>query len=130
MVHVQERGVLGASRHAAEIILDRSSNLVYLVYLMAKTAERAVMVTTEFRGIFFGYMSEPPVDGSVTIKRARNCIYWAADVKGFLGLAANGPSMSCKIGPAVPSLTLTKVTSISEVTKEAVEKWENHVWQK
>jgi len=95
---------------------------------MKKTTEQAVMVTTEFRGVFFGYMSEPPVDGSVTIKRARNCVYWSQDVKGFMGLAATGPTRDCKIGPAVPSLTLNKITAVIEVAKEAVEKWEGAPW--
>ena len=91
--------------------------------------EQPVMVTTEFRGVFFGYMTEPPVDGSITIKRARNCVYWSQDVKGFMGLAATGPSKDCKIGPAVPSVMLNKVTAIIEVTKEAAEKWEGGPWR-
>lgn len=95
---------------------------------MAKDKEQAVLVTTEFRGVFFGYMSEPPVDGSITIKRARNCVYWSADVRGFMGLAANGPSKTCKVGPAVPSLALVKVTAVAEVSKEAAEKWESGPW--
>ena len=86
------------------------------------------MVTTEFRGVFFGYMSEPPVNGSVTIERARNCVYWSADVKGFMGLAAGGPTNNCKVGPAVPSLTLNKVTAIVEVSPSAQAKWEEGPW--
>jgi len=95
---------------------------------MTKKAEQAVMVTTEFRGVFFGYMSEPPVNGSVTIKRARNCVYWSQDVKGFMGLAATGPAKDCKIGPAVPSLTLNKVTAVVEVTNMAAKNWESAPW--
>ncbi len=94
-----------------------------------KAKERAVLVTTEFRGVFFGYMTEPPVDGSITIKRAQNCVYWSADVKGFMGLAATGPSKSCKIGPAVPSITLNKVTAVVEVTSEAAERWMKSPWR-
>lgn len=90
--------------------------------------EQAVMVTTEFRGVFFGYMQEPPVDGSVTIKRARNCVYWSSEVRGFMGLAASGPNKNCKVGPAVPSLTLNKITAVVEVSKEAAENWEKGLW--
>jgi hypothetical protein len=96
---------------------------------MKKLEEQAVMVTTEFRGVFFGYMSKMPKNGSITLKRARNCLYWSADVKGFMGLAANGPTKSCKIGPAVPSITLEKVTAVVEVSPEAAEKWEIGIWQ-
>ncbi len=95
---------------------------------MTKVKEQVVMVTTEFRGVFFGYMSEPPTNGSITIKRARNCISWSNDVRGFLGLASTGPTKNCKIGPAVPSLTLNKVTAVVEVTSMAAEKWEGAPW--
>jgi len=94
-----------------------------------KAKERAVVVTTEFRGVFFGYMDEPPADGSITIKRARNCVYWSQDVRGFMGLAATGPSKDCKIGPAVPSITLNKITAVIEVTPEAAEKWGGGPWR-
>ena len=90
--------------------------------------EQAVLVTTIHKGVFFGYASVGVQNKSITISNARNCVYWSADVKGFLGLAANGPSASCKIGPKVPKLTLTDVTSVSEVTPEATEKWEKSPW--
>lgn len=96
---------------------------------MVKKAEQAVVITTEYRGVFFGYMNQPPENGSITIARARNCVYWSADVKGFMGLAANGPSKNCKIGPAVPRMTLHKVTAVVEVSPSAAEKWESAPWQ-
>jgi hypothetical protein len=89
---------------------------------------RPVMVTTEFRGVFFGYMENEPTNGSITIKQAQNCVYWSQDVKGFMGLAASGPTKNCKVGPAVPSLTLNKVTAVVEVTPEAAEKWKAMPW--
>lgn len=88
--------------------------------------KQAVLVTTEFRGVFFGYL-EAKHDKSpekVTLTKARNCIYWASSVGGFLGLAAKGPDSNCKIGTQVEELTLYSITSISPVTKEASEKWE------
>lgn len=96
--------------------------------MKSKSKELPVIVTTEFRGVFFGYMDDPPANESITIKRARNCVYWSADVKGFMGLAATGPSKSCKVGPAVPSLTLHKVTAVVEVHPDAVTKWESAPW--
>ena len=93
-----------------------------------KIKSKPVLVTTEFRGVFFGYMDEPPADGSITIKQAQNCVYWSADVHGFMGLASTGPTKSCKIGPSVPSLTLNKITAVVEVTPEAAEKWKAAPW--
>lgn len=90
--------------------------------------KQAVLVTTAHRGVFFGYMNGEIKKDSVTLTDARNCVYWSVDVKGFLGLAATGPSTSCKIGPKVPSLKLLSVTAVVEVTPEAVEKWEKAPW--
>lgn len=88
----------------------------------------AVLVTTLHRGVFFGYTSDEVKNKTLKIKDARNCIYWSPDVKGFLGLAASGPSSFCKVGPKVPSLTLIDVTSVSEVSPEAIENWEKAPW--
>jgi hypothetical protein len=89
--------------------------------------QTAVLVTTIHRGVFFGYASK--IGGKIIkLSNARNCLYWSSDVKGFLGLAVTGPSKSCKVGPKVPSLILTDVTSISEVTPQAVIAWENSPW--
>jgi len=87
-----------------------------------------VMVTTEFRGVFFGYMREQPKDGSITIEQAQNCVYWSMDVHGFMGLASSGPTKNCKIGPAVRSITLNKVTAVVEVSPEAAAKWKSAPW--
>jgi hypothetical protein len=86
--------------------------------------ERAVMVTTEHRGIFFGYATDTTGD-TIRLKRARNCIYWTVEEKGFLGLAGAGPGNGCKIGPPVAELELRKVTSVTEVSPEAVKAWES-----
>ena len=93
----------------------------------ATKAERAVLVTTEHRGVFFGYATE--TDGAtITLRNARNCIYWSADVKGFLGLAATGPSASCRIGPRA-DITLRAVTCVAECTPAAVAAWESAPWR-
>jgi hypothetical protein len=90
-------------------------------------AERAVLVTTAHRGVFFGYATE--TDGeTVALKRARLCIYWSTDVRGFMGLASNGPTKACRIGPAA-DITLRNITAVVEVKPEAVEKWEAAPWQ-
>lgn len=93
----------------------------------SSSQERAVIVTTAHRGVFFGYATD--TDGeTISLKRARNCIYWSADCKGFLGLAANGPTKSCRIGPAA-DITLRNITAVVEVSTDAVQKWEASPWQ-
>ena len=64
-----------------------------------KSKERAVIVTTAHRGVFFGYAEN--TDGeTISLKRARLAVYWTADLRGFMGLASIGPTAACKIGPA------------------------------
>jgi hypothetical protein len=90
------------------------------------SAARPVLVTTAHRGVFFGLADD--TDGeTITLKAGRLCVYWSADVKGFMGLAANGPSKSCKIGPAA-DITLRNITAVLEVTPEAAKAWEAAPW--
>ncbi len=94
---------------------------------MVKTnGEKAVMVTTAHRGVFFGYATE--TDGEIVkLKRARLCIYWSSDIRGFMGLAATGPTKSCKIGPPA-DIDLRSITAVATVTPEAVKAWEAAPW--
>lgn len=88
-----------------------------------------VIVTTEHRGVFGGYgPTAPDGDGRITLTEARMCIYWPESVKGVLGLAVTGPLEGSKIGPAVPSMTLTGVTSVMEATDDAHQKWDAAPW--
>ena len=92
-------------------------------------SKKSVLVTTESKGVFFGYLvAHDATAQTAVITQARNCLYWTSDVKGFLGLAVTGPSKSCRVGPAVPKLTLAKVTAIVETTEEAAKKWEDSPW--
>jgi len=90
---------------------------------MSKSAnERPVLVTTEHRGVFFGWAVDT-TGPTIALRAARLCIYWSADLMGFMGLAAKGPSSSCKIGPPA-DIELRDITSVVECTKEAAAKWE------
>ncbi len=91
-------------------------------------AERAVVVTTQHRGVFFGYAEDTSGD-SIKLRGGRNCIYWSTDVKGFMGLAASGPTKSCKIGPAA-DIDVRNITSVMECTPEAVTAWEAAPWSR
>jgi hypothetical protein len=93
---------------------------------MAKAATaKPVLVTTEFRGVFFGYLKNGVrAPAEITLTGARNCIYWSADCGGFLGLAAKGPNGQCKIGARVPEITLYKVTSVTPVEPGAAKAWD------
>ena len=93
---------------------------------MSKLKSKAVLVTTEFRGVFFGHVkNDKNLPNEITVTGARNCIYWAASCGGFLGLADTGPNKDCKIGRRVDEITLYKITSVTPVSDAAVKAWEN-----
>ncbi len=92
---------------------------------MANNKNKKVLVTTEFRGVFCGTVADDSnLPNEITLTGARNCIYWASSVGGFLGLASHGPNDDCRIGSRVDELTLYKITSVTPVTDEAAAKWE------
>ena len=87
----------------------------------------AVLITTSHKGVFFGY-GNPSDKSTIRITEARMCVYWSTDVKGVVGLAANGPTKSCRIGPAAPAITLRDVTSVMEVSEKAEAAWKAEPW--
>ena len=99
-----------------------------------------VVVTTANNGVFFGRLKEvedadperdarPPIlTFAVVLTNARNCLRWGSETKGFLGLAATGPIGQCRVGPAVLTLRLYGVTSITECTDVACAAWEAEPW--
>lgn len=89
--------------------------------------ERAVVVTTSHRGVFFGYASD--VDGeTIKLRAGRNCIYWPLENKGFMGLASMGPVNGSRVGPAA-DITLRDITSVMECTDDAIKAWESAPWK-
>lgn len=94
---------------------------------MAPKQGRPVLVTTAHKGVFFGYADK--TDGAtIKLKRARLCVYWTADLRGFMGLASQGPSASCRIGQPA-DIELRDITAVVAVTPEAVQKWETGPWK-
>ena len=84
---------------------------------------RPVLVTTNKRGVFFGYVDDTSGD-PIVLSNARNCIYWHKSIGGFAGLATVGPNDQCKIGAQVSQIELRGICSVSEVNSEAVIAWE------
>lgn len=88
-----------------------------------------LVVTTE-RGVFFGY-GEPSLDVQhIRLTDARMVVYWSADVRSVVGLAAVGPSNGCKVGPKAPAIIIRNVTAIIECSDEAEKKFEVGPWAK
>ena len=96
---------------------------------MSKSTNVPLIVTTQHRGVFFGY-GAPGDASTIRIERARMVVYWSADCRSVVGLAATGPSNGCKIGPAAPAITVRDVTSVIECSDEAAKRFEEAKWSK
>ena len=84
---------------------------------------RPVLVTTDKRGVFFGYAEDTSGD-PIVLRNARNCLYWHKSVGGFAGLAVTGPNEQCRIGARVGRIELRGICSVSDVESAAVVAWE------
>lgn len=88
---------------------------------------QALIVTTEHKGVFFGY-GVPSTEKVIRMEEVQMAVYWSADCHGILGLAADGPTKGCKIGPPAPAMTLQGVTGVIEVSAKAEEAWKRQPW--
>lgn len=91
----------------------------------ASGPERAVVICTDKRGVFFGYTSE--TGETMALRKARMCVYWPTDQRGVLGLSSDGPKKGAKISPATDG-TFMGVTCVLECTEAAVKAWEAAPW--
>lgn len=92
-------------------------------------SKKPVVVCTEKRGVFFGYLLDDSKSPEVLVlENARMCVYWSSSVKGVVGLAAEGPLEGCKITAPAPKITLYGVTSIFDCSPAAAENWEKGLW--
>lgn len=87
---------------------------------MAKKEKKAVVVCTEYRGVFFGITDDSSGE-TIHLEECRMAIYWGT-TKGVQELAATGPTSKSRIGAACVA-EIRKVTSVFNVTDEAKEQW-------
>lgn len=89
----------------------------------AAPALRPVIVTTEHRGVFFGYAGDTSCT-EIKLERARMAIVFGT-TKGILELAETGPTSRSKISARAPSIDVRKITAVIEVAPDAVKAWED-----
>lgn len=90
-----------------------------------------VLITTDKdkRGVFFGYINPDDISkDEIQAEQVQMCVYWSADVRGVLGLAANGPSKTCKVTAPVLRGNIKGVTLICECSEDAVKAWKKMPW--
>ena len=86
------------------------------------------MVVTTERGVFFGYGTPDLEAAHVKLTNARMVVYWTADCRSVVGLAANGPTNGCRIGPKVSAIMIRNVTAVMEVDEKVASKFEEAPW--
>ena len=89
------------------------------------------MVVITERGVFFGYGAPNLEAQHVRLTEARMVVYWSADCRSVVDLAANGPTNSCKIGPKAPAILKGPLKLCLDGTLHATfhpEKWKGDRW--
>lgn len=98
----------------------------------SESKERAVVICTAKRGVFYGMTAETSdaiiERGKVILRAARMCTYWSAETKGVLGLASIGPQRGSKIGLAIEELAIESVTAVMVCSSAAALAWETGQW--
>lgn len=86
---------------------------------------RAVLVTTQHRGVFFGYVEDDAdlASRTLSLKGARMAIKWGTR-HGVAELAETGPTAQSKVGARADVPVLHDVTAVWLVTDAARERWE------
>lgn len=89
---------------------------------MSESNRRPVIVTTEHRGVFFGY-ADNTSGTEIKLERVRMAIAFGT-TRGILELAETGPTSRSKISARAPEIDVRKVTAVIEVSPAAAERWE------
>lgn len=92
--------------------------------MATKKKAEYVVVCTDKRGVFGGYLESGDVGQICVLRDARMCLYWSRATGSVLGLSQSGPRPDCRIGEAAPSLRLQDVHCIMECSATAQEAWE------
>lgn len=96
--------------------------------MTADNAAQFVVVTTIHKAVFAGLLEGSKEDQTITLREAQMCVYWSNEVRGVLGLAAGGPTATCRVTAPVPSITLQGVTAVMVATPEAEKAWRARPW--
>lgn len=91
-----------------------------------------VLITTDStkRGVFMGFIDPKDADKeTLEAYEVRMAVYWSADVKGVIGLAATGPTKSCRITAPAKKAVLKGVTAVLEITDQALVAWRKEPWK-
>jgi hypothetical protein len=90
--------------------------------------EVMVVVLTQGNAIYCGWTTEPQAE-VMQLRAARQAVYYSADTKGVLGLAANGPGKDSRIGPPADIPALRNISQVILCSPSAIRVWEEAKWR-
>ncbi|MEO1211516.1 MAG: hypothetical protein AAFX78_18540 [Cyanobacteria bacterium J06638_20] len=88
---------------------------------------KSILITTEYRGVFFAQVGEAADLSKRTLTDLKNCrmaIRFGTD-RGVMQLAETGPTESSRISAPADIHVIHGVTAVFDVTDEAAAKWLN-----
>ncbi len=90
--------------------------------------EKLYIVKTQDREIFCGWSTDPLAD-RITLRNARQAIYYSAETHGLLGLATTGPAKGSRIGPVAAIVECRRPDLVIECSSESATAWEKSRWE-
>lgn len=90
--------------------------------MTTKAKARPVIVTTQWKGVFFGYATDTSGE-TIDLTNCRMAIRFGT-TRGILELAETGPTRESRIGARAPTMQVRGITAVIEVSPEATKKWE------
>ncbi|MEM7133684.1 MAG: hypothetical protein AAF702_45740 [Chloroflexota bacterium] len=88
--------------------------------------EKYVMVTTQWRGVFAGFLVREDEDKRIVELREIRCAIDWETKGGFLELTDVGPNEKSIIGNRALAAKLQGITGIFECSDKAKEAWQSH----
>jgi hypothetical protein len=100
--------------------------------MKAKSKKIYVLITTDEqkRGVFKAKIDPADADKiDIPAEEVQMCVKWSEEVRGVLGLAANGPTKHCRITPVFEGHGVIKgVTLVLQMSDKAVKAWKSCPW--
>ena len=87
------------------------------------------VVITEFKEIFAGWSTSDPKADIIVLNNARQVIYFSADTKGMLGLAANGPGKDSRVSNECPQVIIRKPVNVLLGSSAAADRFSTFIWK-
>src|SRR5260221_1706355 len=94
-----------------------------------KTDEQYLIVITEFKEIFAGYSKSDPKADIIELTKARQVVYYSAETKGLLGLAAIGPAKDSRLSNEAPSIIIRKPVNVMIASPAAIDRFSAIIWK-